>query len=283
MVERRATLGILAHAVMILGVLIVAFPLYLAFVASTHTAQEIVQAPMPLLPGSNFWESYKTALFGGSGGQGSTAPVARMMWVSLVTALVITFGKISISLLSAFAIVYFRFPLKGFFFWAIFVTLMLPVEVRIGPTYQVVSDLGMLNSYAGLTIPLIASATATFLFRQFFLTVPDELIEAARMDGAGPMRFFWDILLPLSKTSIAALFVIQFIYGWNQYLWPLLATTSEDMYPVVIGIKRMIAGGDSQNEWNVVMATAILAMLPPAFVVVLMQKWFVKGLVDTEK
>ena len=283
MVERSATLGILAHAVMILGVLIVAFPLYLAFVASTHTAQEIVQAPMPLLPGSNFWESYKTTLFGGSGGQGSTAPVARMMWVSLVTALVITFGKISISLLSAFAIVYFRFPLKGFFFWAIFITLMLPVEVRIGPTYKVVSDLGMLNTYAGLTIPLIASATATFLFRQFFLTVPDELVEAARMDGAGPMRFFWDILLPLSKTSIAALFVIQFIYGWNQYLWPLLATTSEDMYPVVIGIKRMIAGGDSQNEWNVVMATAILAMLPPAFVVVLMQKWFVKGLVDTEK
>lgn len=283
MVERRATLGILAHGIMILGVFIVAFPLYLAFVASTHTAQEIVQAPMPLLPGSHFWETYKAALFGNDTGSGSTAPVARMMWVSLVTALVITFGKISISLLSAFAIVYFRFPLKGFFFWAIFVTLMLPVEVRIGPTYQVVSDLGMLNSYAGLTIPLIASATATFLFRQFFLTVPDELVEAARMDGAGPMRFFWDILLPLSKTSIAALFVIQFIYGWNQYLWPLLATTSEDMYPVVIGIKRMIAGGDSQNEWNVVMATAILAMLPPTFVVVLMQKWFVKGLVDTEK
>ena len=283
MVERRASLGILAHAVMVLGVLVVAFPLYLAFVASTHTAQDIVQAPMPLLPGSNFWVSYKTALFGSEAGQGSTAPVARMMWVSLMTALIITFGKISISLLSAFAIVYFRFPLKGLFFWMIFITLMLPVEVRIGPTYKVVSDLGMLNSYAGLTIPLIASATATFLFRQFFLTVPDELVEAARMDGAGPMRFFWDILLPLSKTSIAALFVIQFIYGWNQYLWPLLATTTEDMYPVVIGIKRMIAGGDSQNEWNVVMATAILAMLPPAFVVVLMQKWFVKGLVDTEK
>ena len=283
MVERSPFLKFIAHAVMILGVLIVAFPLYLAFIASTHTAQEIVQAPMPLLPGSHLWESYSKALLGGGAGAGSTAPVARMMWVSLVTALVITFGKITISLLSAFAIVYFRFPFKGFFFWAIFVTLMLPVEVRIGPTYQVVSDLGMLNSYAGLTIPLIASATATFLFRQFFLTVPDELVEAARMDGAGPMRFFKDILLPLSKTSIAALFVIQFIYGWNQYLWPLLATTTEDMYPVVIGIKRMIAGGDSQNEWNVVMATAILAMLPPAFVVVLMQKWFVKGLVDTEK
>ena len=283
MVERSKTLGILAHAIMVLGVLIVAFPLYLAFVASTHTAQEIVQVPMPMLPGSHMWETYKTALMGSGTGAGSNAPVARMMWVSLVTALVITFGKIAISLLSAFAIVYFRFPFKNFFFWAIFITLMLPVEVRIGPTYQVVSDLGMLNSYAGLTVPLIASATATFLFRQFFMTVPDELIEAARMDGAGPMRFFKDILLPLSKTSIAALFVIQFIYGWNKYLWPLLATTTEDMYPVVIGIKRMMAGGDSANEWNVVMATAILAMLPPAAVVMLMQKWFVKGLVDTEK
>ncbi|MEY3519690.1 MAG: hypothetical protein RLZZ177_405 [Pseudomonadota bacterium] len=283
MVERRPLMDLLAHAVMLMGVLIVAFPLYLAFVASTHTAQDIVQAPMPLLPGSHFWETYKAALFGRDVSVASGAPVARMMWVSLVTALVITFGKITISLLSAFAIVYFRFPLKNFFFWMIFITLMLPVEVRIGPTYQVVSDLGMLNTYAGLTIPLIASATATFLFRQFFLTVPDELVEAARMDGAGPMRFLWDILLPLSKTSIAALFVIQFIYGWNQYLWPLLATTSEDMYPVVIGIKRMIAGGDAGNEWNVVMATALLAMLPPAIVVVLMQKWFVKGLVDTEK
>jgi len=283
MVERSPFLTFLAHAVLVLGVVIVAFPLYLAFIASTHTAQEIVQAPMPLLPGSHLWETYSKALLGGGKGQGSTAPVARMMWVSLVTALVITFGKIAISLMSAFAIVYFRFRFKSFFFWAIFVTLMLPVEVRIGPTYQVVSDLGMLNTYAGLTIPLIASATATFLFRQFFMTVPDELLEAARMDGAGALRFFWDILLPLSKTSIAALFVIQFIYGWNQYLWPLLATTSEDMYPVVIGIKMMVAGGDAQNEWNVVMATAILALLPPALVVVLMQKWFVKGLVDTEK
>ncbi|PAT40574.1 sn-glycerol-3-phosphate ABC transporter permease UgpE [Vandammella animalimorsus] len=283
MVERRPMLGILAHAVMLLGVAVVGFPLYLAFVASTHTAQDIVQAPMPLLPGSNFWETYKTALLGGGEGAGSTASVARMMWISFVTAMVIAVGKIAISLLSAFAIVYFRFPLKGLFFWLIFVTLMLPVEVRIGPTYQVISSLGMLNSYAGLTIPLIASATATFLFRQFFLTVPDELVEAARVDGAGPMRFFKDVLLPLSKTSIAALFVIQFIYGWNQYLWPLLVTTSEDMYPVVIGIKRMIAGGDSGNQWNVVMATAILAMLPPALVVVLMQRWFVKGLVDTEK
>ena len=283
MVERSPYLTAFSHLIMVLGVIIVGFPLYLAFVASTHTAQEIVQVPMPMLPGGHMWETYKTALMGSGTGAGSNAPVARMMWVSLVTALVITFGKIAISLLSAFAIVYFRFPFKNFFFWAIFITLMLPVEVRIGPTYQVVSDLGMLNSYAGLTVPLIASATATFLFRQFFMTVPDELIEAARMDGAGPMRFFKDILLPLSKTSIAALFVIQFIYGWNQYLWPLLVTTDESMYPVVMGIKRMISGGDAANDWNIVMATAILAMLPPAAVVMLMQKWFVKGLVDTEK
>ena len=283
MVERSPFLKAFSHLIMVLGVIIVGFPLYLAFVASTHTAQDIVQVPMPMLPGSNFWETYKTALFGGGSGPGSSAPVAHMMWVSFVTAMVITVGKIAISLLSAFAIVYFRFPFKGICFWLIFITLMLPVEVRIGPTYQVVSNLGMLNTYAGLTVPLIASATATFLFRQFFLTVPDELVEAARIDGAGPMRFFKDILVPLSRTSIAALFVIQFIYGWNQYLWPLLVTTSEDMYPVVIGIKRMIAGGDSGNEWNIVMATALLAMLPPALVVVLMQRWFVKGLVDTEK
>ena len=283
MVERSPFLKAFSHLIMVLGVIIVGFPLYLAFVASTHTAQDIVQVPMPMLPGSNFWETYKTALFGGGSGPGSSAPVAHMMWVSFVTAMVITVGKIAISLLSAFAIVYFRFPFKGICFWLIFITLMLPVEVRIGPMYQVVSNLGMLNTYAGLTVPLIASATATFLFRQFFLTVPDELVEAARIDGAGPMRFFKDILVPLSRTSIAALFVIQFIYGWNQYLWPLLVTTSEDMYPVVIGIKRMIAGGDTGNEWNVVMATALLAMLPPALVVVFMQRWFVKGLVDTEK
>ncbi len=283
MVEKRGTHGILAHVVMVLGVFIVAFPLYLAFVASTHTPQEIVQAPMPLLPGDYMIESYKGALFGRAASAGSNAPVAHMMWVSFVTAMVIAVGKIAISLLSAFAVVYFRFPFRKTVFWMIFITLMLPVEVRILPTYQVLSDLNLLNTYAGLTVPLIASATATFLFRQFFMTVPDELTEASRMDGASPMRFFFDVLLPLSKTSIAALFVIQFIYGWNQYLWPLLATTNEDMYPIVVGIKRLIAGGDSQNEWNVVMATAILAMLPPAVVVVAMQRWFVKGLVDTEK
>ncbi|MBP8183648.1 MAG: sn-glycerol-3-phosphate ABC transporter permease UgpE [Rhodoferax sp.] len=283
MVERRPWLTAFSHLVLIVGVLIVAFPVYITFVASTQTSDAIVQSPMPMLPGAHLIENYTTALTGTRAGSGSHASVSRMMTVSLITALVISLGKITISLISAFALVYFRFPFRMAFFWAIFITLMLPVEVRIGPTYKVVSDLGMLNSYAGLTIPLIASATATFLFRQFFLTVPDELVEAARVDGAGPMRFFKDILVPLSRTSMAALFVIQFIYGWNQYLWPLLVTTEENMYPVVIGIKQMISGGDAQTEWNIVMATAMLAMLPPALVVMLMQKWFVKGLVDTEK
>jgi sn-glycerol 3-phosphate transport system permease protein len=285
MVENRRLATLLSHLVLVMGVLTVAFPVYITFVASTQTAEQIVQnVPMSLVPGDNILQSYRLALFGGKTETGGVVqPVAPMLWVSLVSALTIAIGKIAISLLSAFAVVYFRFPLRGLVFWMIFVTLMLPVEVRISPTYEVISDLGMLNTYAGLTVPLIASATATFLFRQFFLTVPDELVEAARIDGAGPMRFFKDVLLPLSATSIAALFVIQFIYGWNQYLWPLLVTTSEDMYPVVMGIKRMITGGDAATEWNAVMATAMLAMIPPALVVILMQKWFVKGLVDTEK
>jgi len=283
MIERNRFLDILAHAVLILGVAVVAFPIYITLVASTHTMEEVVQTPMPLWPGTHMLENYSAALFGDRIGMGSTAPVGRMMLVSLISALVISLGKIAISLLSAFAIVFFRFPFRMAIFRSIFITLMLPVQVRIGPTYQVVANLGLLNSYAGLTVPLIASATATFLFRQFFLTIPDELIEAARMDGASPMQFFRDVLLPLSVTSMSALFVIQFIYGWNQYLWPLLVTTEENMYPVVIGIKRMISGGDAQTEWNIVMATAMLAMIPPALVVMLMQKWFVKGLVDTEK
>jgi len=282
MVENRPGLTALSHAVLILGVLAVAFPLYVTFVASTLRIEDIMSVPMPLLPGDQLVANYSQVLAAGTT-TGSKAPVSQMLFNSLVMALGIAIGKITISIIASFAIVYFRFPLRNFFFWMIFVTLMLPVEVRIIPTFKVVSDLGMLNSYVGLTLPLIASATATFLFRQFFLTVPDELAEAARMDGAGPMRFFWDVLLPLSKTSIAALFVIQFIYGWNQYLWPLLITGEESMYTVVIGINRMIVGGDAANEWNLVMATALLAMLPPALVVILMQRWFVKGLVETEK
>jgi len=282
MVENRPWVTFLSHAVLILGVLAVAFPLYITFVASTLSLEQTMQVPMTLLPGDQLVQNYSQVLGGGTT-TGSKAAVSRMLFNSLVMALAIPLGKIAISVIASFAIVYFRFPLRNFFFWMIFVTLMLPVEVRIIPTFKVIADLGMLNSYAGLTIPLIASATATFLFRQFFMTIPDELAEAARVDGASPLRFFWDVLLPLSKTTMAALFVIQFIYGWNQYLWPLLITTDESMYTTVIGIKRMIVGGEAANEWNLIMATAILAMLPPALVVILMQKWFVKGLVETEK
>ena len=284
MVENRPVLTFVSHLALLIGVAIVALPIYVTFVASTLASDEVLQSPMPMLPGAHLIENYRQVIEQGATGTNVTsAPVGRMMWNSLVTALVIAIGKIAISLLSAFAIVYFRFRFRALAFWAIFVTLMLPVEVRILPTYKVVSDLHMIDTYAGLTIPLIASATATFLFRQFFLTIPDELAEAARIDGAGPMRFLRDVVVPLSRPNIAALFVILFIYGWNQYLWPLLVTTDESMYTTVIGIKRMIAGGEAATEWNLVMATAILAMLPPALVVLLMQKWFVKGLVDTEK
>ena len=280
MVENRPWLTVLSHIVLVLGVATVAFPVYLTFVASTLSAQEVLDVPMRMLPGSHLLENYGHVL---SKGVGGGTPLAKLMFNSLVSALIIAIGKIAISILSAYAIVYFRFPGRMFCFWLIFMTLMLPVEVRILPTYKIVADLGMLDTYAGLTVPLIASATATFLFRQFFLTIPEELLEAARIDGAGAMRFFWDVVLPLSKANIAALFVILFIYGWNQYLWPLLITTREDMYTAVIGIRRLMSGGDAATEWNLVMTTAMLAMLPPALVVILMQRWFVKGLVDSEK
>jgi sn-glycerol 3-phosphate transport system permease protein len=237
---------------------------------------------MPVLPGSHLLSNYGAALFEGTTMRLSP-PVISMMWTSLLMALAITIGKITVSIISAYAVVFFRFPGRMFFFWCIFITLMLPVEVRIMPTYAVVSDLGMINSFAGLTVPLIASATATLLFRQFFLTIHDEYVEAAKIDGAGPLRFFFDIVLPLSRTNIAALFVILFIYGWNQYLWPLLMATDKNLDTIVIGIKKMIGTGDALTEWHLVMATTVLAVLPPALVVITMQRWFVKGLVETEK
>ncbi|MCT4333374.1 sn-glycerol-3-phosphate ABC transporter permease UgpE [Paracoccus sp. YLB-12] len=282
MIENRPGLNALAHLVLILGVVVVALPVWVAFVASTHGPTDFMSGTVPMWPGPHLVENYAKMLDTGLSTSG-TPPVGWMMFNSLVMALSIALGKIAISILSAFAIVYFRFPLRGLAFWCIFVTLMLPVEVRIVPTFQVVAGLGLLNSYAGLSIPLIASATATFLFRQVFLTMPDELVEAARIDGAGPMKFFRDILLPLSRTNMAALFVILFIYGWNQYLWPLLVTTSSDYYTIVAGIKRLADVVDGLPQWHLVMATAVLAMLPPVAVVIFMQKLFVKGLVETEK
>ncbi len=282
MVEDNRLSHFIAHLTLLIGVAVICFPVYYAIIASTHDKSTIVNGQVGLLPGAYMWENYVTALFRG-GSSTTREPVLPMLMNSFIMAMAIAVGKILISVLSAYAVVYFRFPLRRTAFWIIFLTLMLPVEVRIFPTYKIVADLNLLDSYAGLSLPLIASATGTLLFRQFFLTIPDELLEASKIDGAGPMRFFIDTVLPLSITTIAALFVIQFIYGWNQYLWPLLVTTKDSMQTVVIGIKKMITVQDATTEWNLALATAVLAMLPPVAVVVLMQRLFVRGLVETEK
>lgn len=282
MVENRPLAGLIAHLVLILGIVIVAFPIYHTFVASTLSLQEILRPPLPLLPGDRFTENYGEALFGGVGKLGGVS-VTRLLVNTTIVALAIATGKIVISILSAYAVVFFRFPLRMVFFWMIFITLMLPVEVRIVPTYQVIVNLNLIDTYTGLTVPLMASATATFLFRQFFLTIPGELVEAARVDGAGPLRFFRDILLPLSRTNIAALFVILFIYGWTQYLWPLLVTNDNQMNTIIIALRKMISYADADTPWHLVMVTTILSILPPIAIVVLMQRWFVRGLIETEK
>jgi sn-glycerol 3-phosphate transport system permease protein len=282
MVENRPYLTLLSHLIVLVGIAITILPIWITFVASTHPIEAIMDGTVPMWPGGKLIENYTTVLGAGIEDAGGI-PVGVMLMNSLIMALSITIGKIAISLIAAYAIVYFNFPFRMSCFWIIFVTLMLPVEVRILPTFKVVADLNLLNSYTGLSLPLIASATATFLFRQFFLTVPEELAEAARIDGAGPWRFFKDILLPLSRTNIAALFVILFIFGWNQYLWPLLVTTEESFYTVVMGIQRMVQAAESLPLWNLVMATTMLAMIPPVIVVVAMQKLFVRGLVETEK
>jgi ABC-type sugar transport system, permease component len=281
MIENRRGLDIFSHVMLIIGVLVVLFPLYVAFVAATLDDKQVFQVPMTLVPGGHLWENIRNIWQGGVGNL--KVPFSLLLLNSVIMALAITFGKITVSVLSAYAIVYFRFPLRSLFFWLIFLTLMLPVEVRIFPTVEVISNLNLLDSYTGLTLPLMASATATFLLRQFFMTLPDELLEAARIDGAGPMRFFWDIVLPLSKTNLAALFVITFIYGWNQYLWPILITSDASMGTAVAGIKSMISTSGAPTQWNQVMAAMILTLLPPLAVVLLMQRWFVRGLVDSEK
>ncbi|WP_185984310.1 sn-glycerol-3-phosphate ABC transporter permease UgpE [Aureimonas mangrovi] len=282
MVEKRPLVTIATHVVLVLGVILVLLPVWVAFVASTHTSFRLNTGLAPLWPGTAMLDNY-ALIFSEGARRNGLPPVGPMMFNSLVMALGITFGKIVISILSAFAIVYFRFRFRMAAFWVIFITLMLPVEVRIVPTFQVVAGFGLLNSYTGLILPLIASATATFLYRQIFLQIPDELLEAARIDGAGPLKFLWDIVVPLTRTSTAALFVILFVYGWNQYLWPLLVTTQPDFYTIVRGIKGIATAADSEPVWNLVMAVAMLAMLPPIAVVIFMQKLFVRGLTETEK
>jgi len=263
------------HLLLILSVCLIGFPLYYGFVISTQSMEESIQKPQKLLPSGYLLENYKKVW--------NRIHMGRLLLNSSIVALVVSLGKIAISILSAFAIVYFNFRGKQIAFWMIFVTLMLPVPVRIISTYQVVSDLGWVDTYAGLTIPLIASATATFLFRQFYLTIPDELVDAAKIDGAGPLRFLWSILLPNSRANMAALFVVMFIYGWNQYLWPLMITNSDKMKVVVVGIASTVPVGTQLPEWNLVMAAAMMALLPPVLVIILMQRWFVHGLIESEK
>ncbi|MDX9897698.1 MAG: sn-glycerol-3-phosphate ABC transporter permease UgpE [Spirochaetia bacterium] len=281
MTEHNTVQRILPHVFLILAIIILLFPIWLVFIASTHTSAEILSAPMPLTPGTHLVENYTRAVLEGNQNLGTSA--FTMMKNSLIMALGISIGKIVVSLLAAFAIVFFHFRLRKFCFWAIFVTLMLPVEVRIMPTYKIVADLGLLDTYAGLILPMIVSATAVFLFRQFFMQIPREIAEASQIDGASPMQFFGKVLIPMTRTPIAAMFVIQFIYGWNQYLWPLLITTKQEYYTLLIGINRMLSGADVQIEWQIVMATTLLAMIPPALVVVVMQKQFIAGMTDTEK
>lgn len=283
MIENRPWLTAFRHLMLIFGIAVIGFPIWIALVAATHPSSAFFSGVMPLWFGEQGLNNFERVWNNDDRVLGVTVSASWMMWNSFIMAMVIAIGKITISLMSAYAIVYFRFPFRRTCFWMIFLTLMLPVEVRILPTYEVVARLGMLNSYAGLTIPLIASATATFLFRQFFLSIPSSLVEAARIDGAGPFKFFKDILLPLSVNNIAALFVILFIYGWNQYLWPLLITTDEDYYTIVMVIKRLMTAGEGNVPWNIIMTTTVLAMLPPVIVVVLMQKFFVKGLIEQEK
>lgn len=281
MIERRPVFDIFCQILLILSVLIILFPFYMAYVAASLDDKQITHLPLQLAPSSHFWQNVTYVLTHEVGGLGQ--PYWRLMWNSLIMALAITFGKILVSILSAYAIVFFRFPGRMFIFFIILITLMLPVEVRIFPTVSIVSTLHLMNSYTGLTLPLMASASATFLFRQCFMTIPKELVEAAKIDGAGPMRFFWDIVLPLSKTNLAALFVITFIYGWNQYLWPLLVVNNDSMSTAIAGIKYMMSPLDSPIPWNKVMAAVLVTVTPPLVIVLFMQKWFVRGLIEGEK
>jgi sn-glycerol 3-phosphate transport system permease protein len=269
----------LAHAILVLGVFLFALPVWLVLAGSTQDSDAIARGEVSLIPDLSNLSSYPRVLTEGTMG---TEPVWHMLLVSLGMALCIALGKIAISILSAYAVVFFRFPFRKIAFWSIFVTLMLPVEVRIIPTYSVMATFGLINTFTGLWVPLIASATATLLFRQVFVAIPDELVEAARMDGAGPLRFLKDIVIPVSGANIAALFVILFVYGWNQYLWPLLVATDPGLDTIVIGLVKMI-GVETQTDWSAVMATAVLALLPPVAVVLLMQRWFVAGLTEGEK
>jgi sn-glycerol 3-phosphate transport system permease protein len=294
--ERTPILDAVCHLILLVGAVLVCLPIYFVFVTGSLSQPEIMRVPMSWLPGNQFLANMQTVL--------SNANFGRLLLNSFIMATGITVGKLAISVIAAFAVTYFRFPFRMTAFWLIFMSLMLPIEVRIVPTYESAAnvalplnilgswlgiqalvdlDWNLVNTYSGLILPLIASATATFLFRQFFLTIPDELCEAARIDGASPWQFFRLILLPLSRSNIVALAIILFLTGWNQYLWPLLLTTEPAMANAVIGLKKLMPQSDSLPTWHLLMNAAFLTMLPPTLVILILQRWFVKGLVDSGK
>ncbi len=308
MIERTPILNAVTHVILLSGVVLAVLPLWLVFVASTLTLAEVNAVPMPMLPGGSLWNNVAEAW--------ARAGLQGKLLNSLTMAIGVTIGKVVLAALTAFAIVFFQFRVRMIVFWGIFVTLMLPLEVRIVPTYAVAANVlspyqtllntvgigdlwlwvtgselalewNLLNSYTGLVLPLVATATGTFLYRQFFLTIPEELVESAKMDGAGPLRFLWDMLLPLSKTNMAALATIMFIYAWNQYLWPLLVTTDPTYETAVTALQRLTpmsaTTGGGTPDWNVAMAAALLVMLPPLLLVIFMQRWFVRGLIAQDK
>ncbi|AUX74933.1 sn-glycerol-3-phosphate ABC transporter permease UgpE [Sinorhizobium fredii] len=275
---------LLDHVILLIGVFIMVMPVVVAFMTSTHEAADIHRNGLSLTWGGHFAETYETVLAREGGFTGKVTGF-NMMLNSMILGVGFAVGKIVLSMLAAYAIVYFRFPLASLFFWVIFTTLLLPLEVRILPSYEVMNALRLTNTYTGLIVPLLASATGTFYFRQFFKSVPDELLEAARIDGAGPFKFFIDVLVPLSRTMMAAIFIIMFVYGWNQYLWPTLMTTDEGFFTLVRGIKQILLVwvGSNIPDYNEAFALAILAMLPPVIIVVMFQRWFIKGLTESDK
>lgn len=273
------------HTILILGALFMLVPVVLAFVTSSHSAVQIAREGIMFSPGNHLGENYSKAMFE-KGGFTATIDGMVMLKNSMILGLGFAIGKIIISMMAAYALVYFRLRFATFAFWIIFTTLLLPLEVRILPSYEAIQRLDLANTYTGLIVPLIASATGTFFFRQFFRSVPEELAEAARIDGAGPVKFFIDILVPLSQTMIAAIFIIMFVFGWNQYLWPTLITTDEGLFTLVRGIKQIyqtMIDANSIPEYGQALALAIIAMLPPVLIVIFFQSWFVKGLTESDK
>jgi len=283
--RKRLKLSVIVdHSVLIIGSIFMITPVLMLLQMTSVPDLINMKTGPSLMIGDQLDDNFYKAMFKADGFSGANTGM-RMLWNSMVLGFGFAAGKIVLGMMAAYAIVYFRMRFATFAFWIIFTTLLLPLEVRILPSYEIVQSLGMLNTYQGLIIPLVASATATFFFRQYFRSIPEELVEAARIDGAGPFKFFVDILVPLSKTMIAAMFIIMFVYGWNQYLWPTMITTEENMFTLVRGIKQITQALEGTNlpEYGRSNMLALIAILPPVLIVIFFQSWFVKGLTESDK